>query len=296
MLDKHLPTIMPLSLLHATLQAMCKQTVKTMREGQDVAGIAAVYGANERSIYCWLADFANRGQSTLLAKSFPGRPPKVSAEEMQWLAQAIRDHGPHDAVGLHGAKTAVPSLATRRGAVRQRKFETYPAIRSDAREAGAMIYFADKSGIRLDCHTSTMWTPQGCTPMVEVTGKRFSLNMISAVGPQGGFRFMVHDGTVTATVFREFLPPLMIGAQSLSSCLMTVLFTRPDRSRLLYFAAPEPDEQRDLGAREARHFQRLAQTKDEMKRLAIGALRRIQKLPAPVKSFFRQSECQHVTM
>jgi hypothetical protein len=30
-----------------------------------------------------------------------------------------------------------------------------------------------------------------------------------------------------------------------------------------------------------------------MKRLALGALRRIQKLPGLVRSFFRQPECQY---
>jgi len=30
----------------------------------------------------------------LLAKPIPGRPAKVSAEEMRWLAQAVRDHTP----------------------------------------------------------------------------------------------------------------------------------------------------------------------------------------------------------
>jgi hypothetical protein len=32
------------------------------------------------------------------------------------------------------------------------------------------------------------------------------------------------------------------------------------------------------------------------KRLAIGALRRIQKLPELVKSFFRQPECQYAAI
>jgi hypothetical protein len=45
-----------------------------------------------------------------------------------------------------------------------------------------------------------------------------------------------------------------------------------------------PDEQ--VWARQ------LEQIKDEMKRLALGALRRIQKLPELMKSFFRQTECQ----
>lgn len=56
-----------------------------------------------------------------------------------------------------------------------------------------------------------------------------------------------------------------------------------------------PDEQ--VWARVKRSVsKRVVQTKDEMKRLAIGALRRIQKLPALVKSFFRQPECQYAAM
>ncbi len=78
--------------------------------------------------------------------------------------------------------------------VRQWEFDTYPAIRAEARAAGATLYFADESGIRSDYHTATTWAPQGGTPVVQVTGKRFSLNMISAVSAQGEFRFMVHEG------------------------------------------------------------------------------------------------------
>ncbi|MFC0583074.1 IS630 family transposase, partial [Ralstonia solanacearum] len=38
---------------------------------------------------------------------------------------------------------------------------------------------------------------------------------------------------------------------------------------------------------------RLVQGKNEMKKLALSALRRIQRLPELVKSFFRQPECQY---
>jgi hypothetical protein len=38
------------------------------------------------------------------------------------------------------------------------------------------------------------------------------------------------------------------------------------------------------------------QSKDDMKLLALGALRRIQKLPERVKSFFRQPEYQYAAI
>ena len=92
--------------------------------------------------------------------------------------------------------------------------ETYPAIRKEAKAAGATIYFADEAGIRSDYHSGTTWAPKGRTPVVNVTGRRLSLNMISAVSPRGEFRFMVHDGPVNAGVFLMFLKRLMTGATS----------------------------------------------------------------------------------
>ena len=90
--------------------------------------------------------------------------------------------------------------------------EIYPAIRAEAKTKGATVYFADESEIRSDYHTGTTWAPMGETPVVEVTGRRFSLNMISTVSPRGEFRFMLHDGSVNAEVLREFRKCLMVGA------------------------------------------------------------------------------------
>ena len=185
---------------HATLQAIRQQAVKLIDEGQDVASVAAAYGVNKRSVYRWLAAFAHGGQDALLAKSIPGRPPKVRAEEMQWLAQAVRDHSPLQfkfefglwtlsliaalierqfgkKLALSGGSRIMKLLgfaaqkrlykARQRDAtlVRHWEFETYPAIRAEAREVGATIYFADESGIRSDYHTGTTRAPQGCTPL-----------------------------------------------------------------------------------------------------------------------------------
>ena len=67
--------------------------------------------------------------------------------------------------------------------------ETYLAINAEAKAAGANVYFADEAGIRSDYHTGTTWAPVGQTPVIAVTGRRFSFNMISAVSPRGDFRF-----------------------------------------------------------------------------------------------------------
>lgn len=331
---------------HGVLQVLRQQAVKAVREGQDVMSVAAAYGVNVRSVFRWLADFASGGHNALLAKPIAGRPPKLSAEQTRWLARAVRDNTPLDfgfAFGLwtltliaalidkeFGKALSLASVsrimkrldftaqkplyqAWQQDAtlVRQWESSVYPAIHAEARAAGATIYFADEAGLRSDHHTGTTWAPIGQTPVVGVTGRRFSLNMLSAVSPQGGFRFMTHEGTATAEVFGEFLERLMVGAHTpiflivdghpIHKAQSVKAFVEAQQGRLKLFYLPpysphlNPDEQ--VWAHVKRRVSRqLVQTKEEMKKLAIGALRRIQKLPQLVKSFFRQPECQYIGM
>ena len=79
---------------HHTLQVIRMQAVKAVREGQTVASVAAAYGLNERTVFRWLSKFVNGGQTALLAKPVPGRPPKVTPEEMRWIARTVRDDTP----------------------------------------------------------------------------------------------------------------------------------------------------------------------------------------------------------
>jgi len=97
--------------------------------------------------------------------------------------------------------------------VRTWEQEIFPAIRREARASGAMVFFADESGLRSDYHTGTTWAQKDETPVVSATGRRFSFNMILAVSPRGDFRFMIHGGTVDSDVFITFLKRLLIGSE-----------------------------------------------------------------------------------
>lgn len=63
--------------------------------------------------------------------------------------------------------------------------EELPAIRREAAEVGATIWFADEAGIRSDYHAGTTWAPVGDTPVVKKTGARHSINLVLAVAAQG---------------------------------------------------------------------------------------------------------------
>jgi transposase len=328
---------------HHALQVMRQQAIKAVREGQAVASVAAAFGLNATTVFRWLAKFAEGGQNALLAKPIPGRPPKVTAEEMRWIAQAVKDNTPQQfkfefglwtlsllrelinrefgkslslesvrrVMKLLGFSTQKPLYqAWQQDAVlvKQWETETYPAIKAEAHAAGATVYFADEAGIRSDYHTGTTWAPVGQTPVVTVTGRRFSFNMISAVSPRGDVRFMIHEGSVTAPVFKEFLKRLMIGAtkpiyvvvdgHSIHKAKLVRDFVDTQKGNLKLFYLPpysphlNPDEQ--VWAHVKRQVSKqFVQGKDDMKRLAIGALRRLQKLPNLVRNFFRQPECRY---
>lgn len=331
---------------HHCLQVMRQQAVKAVKSGQTVESVATAFGVSKRAVFGWLAKFAEGGQNALLAKPVPGRPPKISAEEMRWIAQTVKDNTPQQLkfeFGLwtlsligelikrqFGKSLALASVSRVMKLlgftvqkplyqawqqdpvlVRQWEVEIYPAIKAQAKAAGATIYFADESGIRSDYHTGTTWAPCGQTPVVSVTGRRFSFNMISAVSPRGDFRFMIHEGSVTAPVFKTFLQRLMVGATGpvfvivdghpTHKSALVRKYVESQKGKLkLFFLPPysphlNPDEQ--VWAHVKRQVaKRFVQDKEEMKRLAISALRRIQKLPDLVKSFFCQPECQYAKM
>ncbi|MCF7996034.1 MAG: helix-turn-helix domain-containing protein, partial [Chromatiaceae bacterium] len=73
------------SLDHVSLQTMRIQAVKAIENGQTPEAVAAAYGVNVRSVFRWMASYANGGQKALQAKPIPGRPPKLDEREMRWL-------------------------------------------------------------------------------------------------------------------------------------------------------------------------------------------------------------------
>lgn len=83
--------------------------------------------------------------------------------------------------------------------------EEYPAIKERAGKENGTIYFSDETGMRSDHQAGRSYAPKGQTPQIKKTGKRFSLNMISAISNRGHLEFMVLDGRFNTEVFIMFL-------------------------------------------------------------------------------------------
>jgi transposase len=224
------------------------QGVKMVGAGYAVSEVASFFGVTSRAVFKWLATFAQSGQNGLVAKDGAGRPPKVNADQMRWIAWTVRDSTPNQycfefglwTLGLIGevfkrqfgmtlSKPTLSKIMKQLGFTPQRPlYRAYeqdaivvqhwldtdlPVLRQRAKARGARIFFADEASMRSDYHAGTTWAPQGQTPIIKSTGQRHTVNMISAISSMGELQFMLVQGTTNAHVFKQFLHQLMMGAE-----------------------------------------------------------------------------------
>lgn len=99
-------------------------------------------------------------------------------------------------------------------AVEQWLETSYPEITARAKKEKAEIHWGDETGVQNDAYNARGFAPKGQTPIVRLTAKRASINMISSITNQGKVRFMLYRETMTAPVFIKFLSRLVKDAKS----------------------------------------------------------------------------------
>lgn len=328
---------------HQTLEEIRIDAVRRVEAGESPEAVIAGLGMNRRTIYRWLAAYHYSGQDGLQAKPIVGAPPKMNAKQMAKLARLIREKNPlqlkfeyalwtlamirqliHKQFDIRLSEVSVGRLMKRLGFSPQRPLyrawqqnpelveswreKEYPKIARRAKREDAVIFFADEAGIRSDYHAGTSWAPVGETPIIEATGARFSLNMLSAVNAQGMFRFMTVEGGVNATVFREFLKRLVAGMtrkiflivdghpMHKAKLVQRFLDENSDAIELFFLPpyAPElnPDELAWAHIK-TKVAKATVQTKQALKASVESVMHRLQKLPHIVAGFFGTPTCAY---
>jgi transposase len=331
---------------HRTLEALRMRAVEQVAAGAHPEDVAVTLGLHRKTVYGWVARYREGGADALKARPVPGRPRKLSGEQIArlyglivgrdprqlsfdfalWTRQMVRqvirrEFGVALSVVSVGRLLRTMGLSPQRplhrayqqnpDAVQRWKVEQFPAIRAQAAEEGATVYFADEAGIRSDYHAGTTWAPIGQTPVVRNTGARFSVNMISAVSAQGALRFAVHEGTINAGVFIDFCKRLLrdcgspvylvVDGHPSHRAKATAEFVASTDGQLKLFFLPgyspelNPDEWVWKNVKHDRIGKTGAITKADLKAKAIGALRRLQKLPALVRGFFADPHLRYIT-
>jgi transposase len=186
--------------------------------------------------------------------------------------------------------------------------DDYTRTAARAKRKGALIFFADESGVPSDHYTRTSGAPRAATPVVKATGARYGFNLLPAVSARGHFRFMVAEGRVSATVFRDFLARLIVGVPKKLFLIVdghpthkakrVKQFVPAHADRLeLFFLPPYAPHliSRELAWAHLKHRLGRAppQTNTELKQHAIAVLGRLQKLPHLIAGFFHARSCAY---
>ncbi|MGW1053036.1 IS630 family transposase [Streptomyces sp. NPDC002521] len=329
-----------------TLEELRLRTVRRIaEEGLHPDDAAASLGLSRSTVYGWLARYRSGGWDALKERKAPGATPRLTSDQQRELYRLLAHKDPRQldfdfglwtrervrevirsrfGVKLH--VTAVGRLLRRLGMSPQRplwrawqqdpevverwKTEEFPAIKKAAKKAGASIWFADEAGVRTDFHAGTTWAPTGQTPVVKTTGKRASVNMISAVTGKGALRFMVVEGGVNATVFLTFVKRLVadtdrpvflvLDNHSIHKSKKLKAFAESTEGRLRLFYLPpyspelNPDEWVWKNVKHDRIGPAGLGNPGDLKGKAVSALRRLQKLPDAVQGFFRSPDLAYI--
>lgn len=184
----------------------------------------------------------------------------------------------------------------------------YPEILRLADEKDAIIFFLDESTAKSEHHRGRTWGPKGLTPIVNTTGSRHRLNLISVVSSEGILRYKTFTGSMDTQAFIKYLKSLV---QAVQKPIIVITDGHPaHRSKLtqdyvksepkllgfhlLPSYSPElnPDEQVWNYLKDG--LGKIAlKTQKEFESYIRSRMRKLQKLPAAVAGFFRHMDTQY---
>jgi transposase len=333
-------------LTHKELTELRKRGVVAVQLGQPVTLVARVLGVQRSTLFGWLARYRQGGWHGLDARKRGGRPPKLTAEMLQWLyATVLQDPRQlqfpfalwtSSMVGdlvwrqfrIRLSKASVCRLLQQLGFSPQRPVwrafqqnaefvdrwvnEEYPRIRALARQQNADIFFGDEAGMRSDFHSGRTWAARGKTPVVATTGARFSCNIVSAVTGRGAMRFMLVEGRLTSDIFVSFLQRLIdnwprpvfliVDGHPVHRSSAVSRFVASTEGKLQLFHLPpyspelNPDEQVWNHLKHHGVGRQAITGPEQLKRMVLARLRRIQRLPALIRSFFAMPETAYAAI
>jgi transposase len=235
------------SLPAAAQAALRNRAVQAVLDGMTQAEAARVFRVHPNAVNRWIRRYREGGWDGLAEQRRgrrQGEQAALSESQQQEIIALVRETTP-DQLGLAGflwTREAVSELISQRydlllarttvggylrgwgfspqrpqrraleqnpAAVRRWLAETYPAIRARAKREGGVVLWLDEMGVRSDAAAGRSWAPVGQTPVIKRTGKRFRINMISAISNAGMLRFRLFVGSFTGAVFIDFLRRLL---------------------------------------------------------------------------------------
>jgi transposase len=234
------------TLSHETSETIRRLAVQRVKEGEAPSRVITSYGLCRTTIYKWLAAERRGGAAALRARKHPGRKPALAPRQKLQVRRWLNGKDPRQygfdfglwtrqivaaliaqKFGVRLGVTAIgrllaelditPQKPLRRAyerdpvAIERWKTTVFPRLRAQAKRGGATLFFLDEAGVRSDHVLGRTWGLRGQTPEVPTSGRRQSVNAISAVNARGAFWFETYTERLNATRFVEWLTHFMRG-------------------------------------------------------------------------------------
>jgi len=178
----------------------------------------------------------------------------------------------------------------------------YPDIARRAKDQGATIYWVDEVGATNQANSQRGYALKGKTPELKHSGKKYRINMISAVTNKGEMRFMCYTSTMTQSKFILFLSKV---SESTDGPVVVITDNLPvhhgkrvkhwvstqEGTLVLEFIpsySPElnADEYLNRDLKKNVNAKRMPKNLTELKANVISFMRSIQKQPARIIKYF----------
>jgi transposase len=232
------------SFSHETSEKIRKLAVQRVKDGERPSHVMKSLGLCRTTIYKWLNAEKRGGTEALLASKHSGPEQKLSPAQRLRVRKWISGKDPRQygfdfglwtrqivaelieekfdikvsltTVGKILADLDITSQKPLRrayerdpAAIRRWTRRVFPMLRKRAQLAGAKIFFLDEVGVRSDDALGRTWGIRGKTPEVPTSGRRQSVNAISAVNAQGEFWYEIYTERLNASKFVELLKNFM---------------------------------------------------------------------------------------
>jgi transposase len=185
----------------------------------------------------------------------------------------------------------------------------YPLIARKAALEKAEIQWGDEMGMRSDDQIGRTYGKIGNTPVIKVSGQRFSCQMISTVSNRGTLRFMIFDGKFNVDVcitFRKRLIKdakrkifLILDGHPVHKSRKVKSWIEANKSSISLFILPayspelNPGELLNQDVKTNAVRKRRAANKKELKKNLIGYLRGRQKRRDLVRRYFHHKHVRY---
>jgi len=326
------------SLSGAAQAALRQRGVQMLQGGWTHSQVAEALGVGLRTVASWSARFRVGGMQGLGERRRgrrPGEQMAISAAQQEQVVRAMIGSNPDQlelGEGVLWSRAAVRALIaklfgitlTRQtvgrylrawvwsakkpakrwaqqdpARVRAWLEHEYPAIQARAHAEDAKILWADEMGLRAGQTAGTSYAPVGQRAVTPLTGKRFAINVISAVGNDGTLLFDVFSGSGDEIRFMDFCDKLIahhparkifliVDNHSIHKSAAVKLWQEDHPQLELFFLPPyapevNPDEylNNDVHAHVAR---RRPATLAELTEMAVDYLHA--RTPAIVRNYF----------